>query len=85
MGTNGGRAKKPIGLAPFERLVSKRLRIRLAELNLPQKTIAAELEKLGIPETAKGLSAKIKAGTFSAAYYEAVQEVITTLAERKKR
>jgi hypothetical protein len=37
------------------------------------------LEKRGIRESEKGLSAKIAAGTFSAAYYLAISEVIDSL------
>jgi|GEM_PF-4327331 len=67
------------GLRKYEALVSQNLRVRMAEKNLSQKAVARALEKLGINETAKGLSAKMAAGTFSAAYYLAVIEVIESL------
>jgi len=44
-----------------------------------QKTVAYALEKRGINETAKGLSAKLATGKFSAAYYLAIKDVIQSL------
>lgn len=67
------------GLREYEALVSRELRILMADKNLSQKAVARALEKMGISETAKGLSAKLAAGTFSAAYYVAVLEVIESL------
>lgn len=67
------------GLQEYEELVSRELRILMADKNLSQKAVARALEKMGIFETAKGLSAKLSAGTFSAAYYVAVLEAIESL------
>lgn len=64
------------GLAPYRQALVRELRVRIVEKNLRQKQIAAALEEAGIPETAKGLSAKLREGRFSAAFYLAVKEVI---------
>lgn len=67
------------GLARYEEEVRRELRVLIAEKDLLQKEVAAGLEKLGIPETTKGLSAKLRAGTYSAAYYLALKEAIKRL------
>lgn len=67
------------GLQDYEQLASQELRVLMAQKNLAQKAVARALEGVGINETAKGLSAKLAAGTFSAAYYLAVREVIKSL------
>lgn len=67
------------GLTPYEESVRRELRVLIAEKNLAQKTIAHALGQAGIRETAKGLSAKLNAGTFSAAYYLAIKDVIKAL------
>ncbi|MGG5150968.1 DUF6471 domain-containing protein [Alcaligenes aquatilis] len=67
------------GLQDYEQLASQELRVLMAQKNLAQKAVARALAGVGINETAKGLSAKLTAGTFSAAYYLAVREVIKSL------
>lgn len=67
------------GLARYEEAVSRELRVLLAEKNVSQKTVAHALGRMGIRETPKGLSAKLSAGTFSAAYYIAFKELLKTL------
>lgn len=67
------------GLQAYEQRVSQELRVLMAQKNLAQKAVARALERMGINETAKGLSAKLAAGTFSAAYYLAVKDVIKSL------
>ncbi|UHL63507.1 DUF6471 domain-containing protein [Paralcaligenes sp. KSB-10] len=78
------RAKpKSAGLEKYEREVAGFLRALIAEKDLRLKTISDELVKRGIRESEKGLSAKRRKGTFSAAYLFAVQEVIEDLESRK--
>jgi hypothetical protein len=67
------------GLARYEEAVSRELRVLLAGKNVSQKTVAHALGSMGIRETPKGLSAKLNAGTFSAAYYLALKDVINAL------
>lgn len=67
------------GLALYEEVLRRELRVLIAEKNLAQKTVAHALGKVGVRETAKGLSAKLNAGTFSAAYYLAIKDVIKAL------
>ena len=74
------RAKpKREGLKAYEDMVAKELRMLIAEKRLRLKVIRNELERLGIRESEKGLSGKLAAGTFSAAYYVAIKEVIAKL------
>lgn len=73
---------KPAGLLRYEKAASRELRVLMASKNLPQKVVAAKLEELGICETAKGLSAKLNAGTFTAAYYLAIKKAIDELPDR---
>lgn len=78
--TGTTRAKpKSDGLRVYEKKVATVLRLLIAQKNLRLKVISAELERRGIRESEKGLSAKIAAGTFSAAYYVAIKEVIDSL------
>lgn len=67
------------GLRTYEEAVRRELRVLMAEKNLAQKTVVHALERAGIRETTKGLSAKLNAGTFSAAYYLAIKDAIKML------
>lgn len=74
------RAKpKSAGLKKYERKVARTLWKMIIAKDLRLKIISDELVKLGIRESEKGLSAKLAKGTFSAAYYFAVKEVIDRL------
>lgn len=70
---------KSSGLRAYEKKASYLLRVLIAKKNLRLKVISAELGKRGIRESEKGLSAKIAKGTFSAAYFLAIREVIDSL------
>jgi hypothetical protein len=71
------RAKpKSAGLKKYERKVARTLWKMIMAKDLRLKIVSAELEKLGIRESEKGLSAKLAKGTFSAAYFFALKEVI---------
>jgi len=74
--------RKSAELLRYEKAVSRELRVLMASKKLPLKVVAGELEKMGIRETDKGLSAKLKKGTFSAAYYLAIKDAIDALADR---
>ena len=77
---NDSRAKpKSNGLKPYEDQVARELRVLIAEKGLRLKAISNALEDLDIRESEKGLSAKIAAGTFSAAYFAAIKKVISAL------
>lgn len=74
------RAKeKSHALHGYEEKVRRELRVLIAQKNLRLKAISFALEARGIRESEKGLSAKLAAGTFSAAYYIAIKEVIEEL------
>ncbi|WP_288108597.1 DUF6471 domain-containing protein [Limnobacter sp.] len=74
------RAKpKSDGLKAFEERVAEEIRMLIAKKIIRLKVISHGLEQLGIRESEKGLSAKLKAGTFSAAYYVAIKQVIENL------
>lgn len=73
-----GKATSPL-LTEYEERVKTEIRVLLAQKNLSQKTVAYALESAGIRETSKGLSAKLNSGTFSAAYYLALKDVIGSL------
>lgn len=73
-----GKATSPL-LAEYEEKVRTEIRVLLAQKNLSQKTVAYALETAGIRESSKGLSAKLNSGTFSAAYYLALKDVIDRL------
>jgi hypothetical protein len=70
---------KSVGLRVYEKKASYQLRMLIAQKNLRLKVVSAALEKRGIRESEKGLSAKIAQGTFSAAYFLAIREVIDSL------
>lgn len=72
------KATSPL-LAEYEEKVRTEIRVLLAQKNLSQKTVAYALETAGIRESSKGLSAKLNSGTFSAAYYLAIKDVIDGL------
>lgn len=69
----------PSLLQTYEKQIQKEIRVLIAEKGLSQKKVAYAMEKAGIKETPKGLSAKIGTGTFSAAYYLALKAVINSL------
>ena len=70
---------EPPLLKKYEARVSTELRVLLATKNVTQKQVARALENAGIKETPKGLSAKIKAGTCSAAYYLAIKDIVESI------
>lgn len=78
LGSNRAKPKSE-GLKTYEDMVAKELRVLIAEKRLRLKAISRELERSGIRESEKGLSGKLAAGTFSAAYYLAIKEVIAKL------
>lgn len=67
------------GLIPFEQKVARELRELIAGKDLPLKSVVHQLEALGVRESEKGLSAKLRAGTFTAAFYIAVKEAVAKL------
>lgn len=73
-----GKATSPL-LAEYEEKIRTEIRVLLVQKNLSQKTVAYALETAGIRESPKGLSAKLNSGTFSAAYYLAIKDVIDGL------
>lgn len=76
---------KPVGkeasplLKAYEERIKKEMRVILAEKDVSQKQVAYALETAGIKESPKGLSAKLNSGTFSAAYYLALKDVLAAL------
>lgn len=74
----GRRLNAEQGLEEYRTRASNELRALLRQKRWPQKTLAIVLTERGIPETDRGLSAKLRRGTFSAAYYLAVKEIIET-------
>jgi predicted XRE-type DNA-binding protein len=73
-----GKTTSPL-LAEYEERVKTEIRVLLAQKNLSQKTVAYALERAGIKESSKGLSAKLSSGKFSAAHYLALKDVIGSL------
>lgn len=74
-----GTYKDTAVLKPFEEQIKTEIRVLIATKDVNLKKVAYAMTKAGIEESAKGLSAKLKAGTFSAAYYLALKETISKM------